>query len=301
MNILLVLAFDVTKSKPLKKQCLKAPCQQNIWLDEDLKQKKWLGIMSKMSKRNLIASAVVGALTLGSSAVVSADPLNELHKVEAKIHAAAAKSQEKINNLYEQSQELFVEYRGVVDETENLKVYNDYVSTLVADQQRSIDSLQTQIDGIDGVKRGVVPLMFRMIDSLEKFITLDVPIKLDERKERVERLRDIMANSNVTTSEQFRQVIESYQIENQYGTTIQSYQGTLDYQGTEITVDFFNLGRTALLALSLDQKSAWVWDNDDRAWEELGAEYIKPVVDAVRTANKLLPADLLKLPIKASE
>ncbi|MFT7111367.1 MAG: hypothetical protein ACI843_003050 [Psychrobacter glaciei] len=301
MNILFVLAFDVTKSKPLKKQCLKAPCQQNIWLDEDLKQKKWLGIMSKMSKRNLIASAVVGALTLGSSAVVSADPLNELHKEEAKIHAAAAKSQEKINNLYEQSQELFVEYRGVVDETENLKVYNDYVSTLVADQQRSIDSLQTQIDGIDGVKRGVVPLMFRMIDSLEQFITLDVPIKLDERKERVERLRDIMANSNVTTSEQFRQVIESYQIENQYGTTIQSYQGTLDYQGTEITVDFFNLGRTALLALSLDQKSAWVWDNDARAWEELGAEYIKPVVDAVRTANKLLPADLLKLPIKASE
>jgi hypothetical protein len=301
VNILFVLAFDVTKSKPLKKQCLKAPCQQNIWLDEDLKQKKWLGIMSKMSKRNLIASAVVGALTLGSSAVVSADPLNELHKEEAKIHAAAAKSQEKINNLYEQSQELFVEYRGVVDETENLKVYNDYVSTLVADQQRSIDSLQTQIDGIDGVKRGVVPLMFRMIDSLEQFITLDVPIKLDERKERVERLRDIMANSNVTTSEQFRQVIESYQIENQYGTTIQSYQGTLDYQGTEITVDFFNLGRTALLALSLDQKSAWVWDNDARAWEELGAEYIKPVVDAVRTANKLLPADLLKLPIKASE
>jgi hypothetical protein len=301
VNILFVLAFDVTKSKPLKKQCLKAPCQQNIWLDEDLKQKKWLGIMSKMSKRNLIASAVVGALTLGSSAVVSADPLNELHKEEAKIHAAAAKSQEKINNLYEQSQELFVEYRGVVDETENLKVYNDYVSTLVADQQRSIDSLQTQIDGIDGVKRGVVPLMFRMIDSLEQFITLDVPIKLDERKERVERLRDIMANSNVTTSEQFRQVIESYQIENQYGTKIQSYQGTLDYQGTEITVDFFNLGRTALLALSLDQKSAWVWDNDARAWEELGAEYIKPVVDAVRTANKLLPADLLKLPIKASE
>ena len=257
--------------------------------------------MSKMSKRNLIASAVVGALALGSSAVVSADPLNELHKEEAKIHAAAAKSQKKINNLYEQSQELFIEYRGVVDETENLKVYNDYVSTLVADQQRNIDSLQTQIDGIDGVKRGVVPLMFRMIDSLEKFIDLDVPINLDERKERVERLRDVMANSNVTTSEQFRQVIESYQIENQYGGAIRAYQGTLDYQGTEITVDFFNLGRTALLALSLDGKSAWVWDNDKRAWEELGAEYINPVVIAVRMAKKLLPADLLKLPIKAAE
>jgi hypothetical protein len=257
--------------------------------------------MSKMSKRNLIASAVVGAIALGSSAYVSADPLNELHKEGAKIHSAAVKSQEKINNLYEQSQELFIEYTGVVDETENLKVYNDYVSTLVADQQRSIDSLQTQIDGIDGVKRGVVPLMFRMIDSLEQFIALDVPINLKERKARVERLRDVMANSNVTTSEQFRQVIEAYQIENQYGGKIAEYQGKLDYQGTEITVDFFNLGRTTLLALSLDQKNAWVWNNDSRAWEELGAEYINPVVIAVRMAAKRLPADLLKLPIKAAE
>jgi hypothetical protein len=257
--------------------------------------------MSKMSKRNLIASAVVGALALGSSAVVSADPLNELHKEEAKIHAAAAKSQEKINNLYEQSQELFVEYRGVVDETENLKVYHDYVATLVADQQRGIDSLQTQIDGIGGIERGIVPLMFRMIDSLEQFIELDVPIKIDERKERVERLRDIMANSDVTVSERFRQVIESYQIENEYGQSMAPYTGTLDYQGTEITVDFVNLGRTALLALSLDQKSAWVWDNNARAWEELGAEYLNAIVIAVRMANKRLPANLLKLPIKAAE
>lgn len=257
--------------------------------------------MSKMSKRNLIASAVVGALALGSSAVVSADTLNELHQEESKIHVAAANSQEKINNLYEQSQELFAEYRAVVDETENLKVYNDYVATLVADQQRGIDSLQRQIDGIEGVKRGVVPLMFRMIDSLEKFIDLDIPINLDERKARIERLRDVMGNSNVTTSEQFRQVIEAYQIENQYGRGIRSYKGTIDVQGTQITVDFFNLGRTALIALSLDQKNAWLWDNDARAWQVLGDEYLSSVVTAVRMANKLVPADLIKLPIKAAE
>jgi hypothetical protein len=257
--------------------------------------------MSKISKRNLIASAVVGALALGSSAVVSADPLNELHKEEARIHAAAAKSQEKINNLYEQSQELFVEYRGVVDETENLKVYHDYVATLVADQQRGIDSLQTQIDGIGGVERGIVPLMFRMIDSLEQFIDLDVPIKIDERKARVERLRDIMANSDVTVSERFRQVIESYQIENDYGQAMAPYTGTLDYQGTEITVDFVNLGRTALLALSLDQKNAWVFNKESRDWDKLGDEYLEPVVRAVRIARKTLPPELVKLPIEAAE
>ena len=76
--------------------------------------------MSKMSKRTLIASTVMGAFALTGSAV-SADTLEDLHKEEAKIHAAAAKSQEKINTLFEQSQELLVEYRQTVDETENLK------------------------------------------------------------------------------------------------------------------------------------------------------------------------------------
>ena len=97
-----------------------------------------------MSKRTLIASTVMGAFALTGSAV-SADTLEDLHKEEAKIHAAAAKSQEKINTLFEQSQELLVEYRQTVDETENLKIYNDYIASLVADQQRGIDSLQRQI------------------------------------------------------------------------------------------------------------------------------------------------------------
>ena len=150
--------------------------------------------MSKMSKRTLIASTVIGAFALTGSAV-SADTLEDLHKEEAKIHAAAAKSQEKINTLFEQSQELLVEYRQTVDETENLKIYNDYIASLVADQQRGIDSLQRQIDSIEQTKQGIVPLMFRMIDSLEKFIKLDRPIHLDERLERVQRLRDVMSNS----------------------------------------------------------------------------------------------------------
>ena len=53
-----------------------------------------------MSKRTLIASTVMGAFALSGSAAVSAVTLNDLHKEEAKIHAAAAKSQEKINGLF---------------------------------------------------------------------------------------------------------------------------------------------------------------------------------------------------------
>lgn len=254
-----------------------------------------------MSKRNLIASTVIGAFALGSSATVSADLLINLQKETGKTQTAAVKSQERINNLYEQTQDLLVEYRQVIDETENLKVYNDHVARLVADQQEGINDLQRQIDGIDGVKKGVVPLMYKMIDSLEQFIKLDVPIKLEQRTERVARLRELMGESNVSTSEQFRQVLEAYQLELQYGNTIDAYQGELDYNGTNIAVDFFNLGRTAMVALSLDQKNAWIWNNSSRAWEELGDEYLTSVIKAVKMARKIVPVDLIKMPVTAAE
>ncbi|MFC3094997.1 DUF3450 domain-containing protein [Alteromonas sediminis] len=254
-----------------------------------------------MSKRTLIASTVAGVFAFSGSAVASLEELNELHKEQARIQKAAVSSQEKVNALFEQSQDLLVEYRAVVDQSENLKIYNDYLASLVADQQRGIDSLQRQIDSIEATKQGIVPLMFRMIDSLEQFIELDIPINLEERKARVDRLRDLMANSEVTVSEQFRQVIEAYLIENEYGTKIDSYQGSIEANGTEVTVDFFNLGRTALLALSLDQSSAWVFDKATRTYQPLGDEYLSSVVDAVKIANGQIPADLIKLPIAAAE
>lgn len=254
-----------------------------------------------MSKRNLIASAVVGVLALSGSTLVSADPLRDLQKEAGKNHTAAAKAQERINNIYEQTQDLLIEYRQVVDETENLKVYNDHVARLVADQQKAIDDLQRQIDNIEGVRQGVVPLMYNMIDSLEKFIQLDVPIRIENRVARVERLKALMSQSNVTTSEQFRQILEAYSIELDYGKSIDAYQGELEYNGTTISADFFNLGRTALVALSLDQKNGWVWDNTSRVWTEMEAEYISSTIKALKIARKQEPANLVKLPIAAAE
>ncbi|NTS75269.1 DUF3450 domain-containing protein [Catenovulum sp. SM1970] len=250
-----------------------------------------------MMKSKKLASAVACALALSIPAVASADPLENLHKEEKKIHKAAVKSQERVDRIYEQSLDLLAEYRTIVDETDNLRVYNDHVQRLVDGQNAHIASLQKQIDGIENTKQGVVPLMYKMIDSLEKFIELDVPLKLEERKARIERIRDLMTNPNVTTSEQFRQVLDAYQIENDYGTLIAAYQGDVDGK----TVDIAHVGRTALVAQSLDFKQVWVWDNSARQWVELGDEYIKPIKHAIRMARKQVAPDLIKLPIFAAE
>ena len=73
-----------------------------------------------------------------------------------------------------------------------------------------------------------MPLMLRMIDGLDQFVQLDVPFLLEERTTRVARLRDLMERSDVSVSEKFRNVFEAYQVENDYGRTIEAYKASLD-------------------------------------------------------------------------
>lgn len=256
--------------------------------------------MSKLSKKSLIASTIIGALTLSASNFASADKLSDLQKEEARIFSASVKSQSKINSIYEQTIDMLGEYRNTVDEAEVLKGYNDHVQRMVDGQRENIKSLQEQIAGIDKTKQGVVPLMYKMIDTLEKFVDLDVPMNLVSRKDRIENLRNIMNDSNVSVSEQFRLVLEAYEIEANYGTIFDAYQGELNLGGQILTADFVHMGRIALLAQSLDMKNAWVWNNQTRSWDELGDEYLKPVTDTIRMARKQLPMDLTKLPVFAA-
>lgn len=261
---------------------------------------KWLGTMSVKIRKSLIASAMVGVLAfVGSNAV--ADPLEDLHKAERQIHKSGKKSQEKINTLYEQGQILIGEYRAVVDERENLQVYNDYVAGLVKSQQDEIDSLNSQIQEIENTKKNVVPLMYRMIDTLEEFVKADIPIYQADRSERVEKLRENMSRADITVSERYRQVLEAYQIEKDLGSMVSAWQGTLSVGGTDRTVDFVNLGRIAYVAQSLDQKDAWVWDNNKRDWQKLDDSYLRSVALTIRVARQQAAPVLVKLPIFAAE
>lgn len=256
--------------------------------------------MSILSKKSLIASTIVGSLALTASSFASADVLTELQKAESKIFKASERSQQKIDGIYEQTLELLAEYRNTVTEAEVLAEYNDHVQRMVDDQNANLASLEKQIAGIDKTKQGVVPLMYRMIDTLDKFIDMDVPVKYESRKDRVQMLRDVMDDANVSVSEQFRLVLEAYEIESNYGTVFDAYQGELDLGGQKLTVDFLHMGRVSLVAQSLDMKNSWVWNNSSRSWEKLGDEYLKPITDGIRMARKQLPMDLTKLPVFAA-
>ncbi|RUO19348.1 hypothetical protein CWE08_10260 [Aliidiomarina iranensis] len=259
--------------------------------------------MTTVIKRSKIAAAMAGVMALTGVGLASANDnvLSQLQAEQTQTNRANAASQERVDSLFEQSSDLLADYRAVVAEYEALKMYNDHVQRLVDDQNATLDSLQRQIDGIEETRQGVVPLMYKMIDSLDEFVQLDIPIHREQRERRVERLREVMVRSEVTDSEKFRQIIEAYQIEMDYGVGLIAYEGTLNFEGQDIAVDYLHVGRIAFLAQSLDMQNAWVWDNDNREWSRVDDSFLNPLTQAIRMSRRQTAFDVVRLPVFAAE
>ncbi|MDP2559944.1 DUF3450 domain-containing protein [Psychrobium sp. 1_MG-2023] len=256
--------------------------------------------MSKLSKKNKIAMAIAGAVALTTTFTASANTeVKKLQAADTAIQKAAEKSQEKVNKLYDQAQNLVFDYRQVIDDTDNLRSYNDYVATLVADQEAKIAGVQADIDSIDKTRQGLVPLMFKMIDTIEEFVSLDLPFEKKERADRIAFLKEMMVDSNVSTAEKYRKVLEAYQIEMDSGRTSQVYQGKESIGGVELTVDVLQVGRVTLVAQTLDSKRSWVWNKEAKGWDELGEEWRRPIRNSIDIVRKDKSPDLIKLPVPA--
>jgi lipopolysaccharide biosynthesis regulator YciM len=142
--------------------------------------------------------------------------------------------------------------------------------------------------------------MERMANSLEQFVSLDAPFSLDERYKRINQVRNTLSDPKVTASEQVRQVLEAYNIEREYGRTIETYEDAIVLGGEEKVVNILRIGRLALMYQLKDQSEAGVWDAEAGEWVEVSG-YRLPVRDGIRMANKTAPLDLLAVPVKFVE
>jgi hypothetical protein len=141
-----------------------------------------------------------------------------------------------------------------------------------------------------------------MLDGLEQFINLDMPFDLDTRLGNIEAVRANMDRSDVTSAEAFRQVLELYSIELQYGRGIEAYTDTIALGGIDREVDILRIGRVALVYQSTDGAETGAWNKDAQTWEELSAgDYAAAVRKGVRIAKKQATIELLNMPVSAPE
>jgi hypothetical protein len=225
-----------------------------------------------------------------------AQSLDSAVNMETQINQNSAASQSRVSNLARQTQDLLSEFRVVVRETESLKIYNDNLQNVVDDQHNEMASINRQLAGLEETNRGVVPLMLEMISSLERIVEADIPFRIEERRARVVRLRQMMDQAEVTASEKYRQVMEAFQSELEFGRTTEAYSDALPTTGQ--TVEFLRVGRMLLVYQTSDHSVTGWFNPRSRVFEELDDDRFRlEVKDGLAIARNEKAPNLVMLPV----
>jgi hypothetical protein len=252
---------------------------------------------------NVLIAALVAAGTLaGTAAAVQAASLNSVLAVGEAKNVAARKSQAKIDRLADETRDLLSDYKTVTKQIDGLRVYNSRLQRQIDNQTTRLLEIDDAIDQVTVISRQMTPLAIRMIDGLEMFVEMDVPFHLDEREQRIAFLRSNLDRSDVSIAEKFRQVLEAYKIENEYGRKIDAYKGSIEIDSVERDVNFLRVGRISFLYQTTDTELSGAWDQESRSWVPLDrGEYRNAIMKGLRIARKEASIDLMNLPVAAPE
>lgn len=246
------------------------------------------------SKFNLMHICMV----ISVSGLLSSSDMESVLEVGRDNQLLSAKSQDNIDATERMTDKIVNEWKAVSKQVEGLKLYNEQKRIQIQAQLDLMDKLDEQLVQVVVMQRQIPPLAQKMLDTLETLITLDTPFRQEERRGRVDLVRSSLAKPKVTASEQVRQVLEAYNIEAEYGRKIDTYEDKLA-DGT--VVNILVIGRIGMFYQTKDERSSGRWDNETGTWEELSSSYRKPIRDGIRMAKKLIPTDMLLMPVVKGE
>ena len=244
--------------------------------------------------------AVIGVLLIAIPMILPAQTLSQVLEAQTERTLISQSSQERVDKIVQQTRSLEDKYRASLKEIEGLLIYNQLLDLQIENQERVMIDLEKSIVMVSIINRQIVPVMTRMIESLEQFISLDVPFLKEERTNRVKNLKEMMVRQDVTVAEKYRKVTEAYQIENDYGRTIETYKDTLEVDGAILELDFLRVGRISLMYQSVDGKVSGVWNQKTQSWEDADNSR-NQIKMGLRIAKKMVPPDLVILPVDSPE
>jgi len=232
--------------------------------------------------------------------MVPAETLSQVLNGQTERTLLAQESQQRIDKVVEQTRKMEDRYRAALKEIDGLKIYNQLLELQIENQARVKVDLEQSILVASQINRNIVPVLVGMIDALDQFVQMDVPFLMEERTNRVNSLDELMQREDVTVAEKFRKVTEAYQIENDYGKTIETYKDTLEVDGKTLELDFLRIGRVSFLYQSVDGAVSGVWNQKTRSWENAD-DNRNGIKAGLKIAKKQVAPDLVILPVDSAE
>lgn len=230
-----------------------------------------------------------------------ASPVEKLDAVtreKAEADRSAQASQQRINAVDDETQKLLSEYRRAVADTESYVAYAAQLAKQIESQNEELTEIERQLGEIETTSRSITPLQQKMLATLKQFVQLDVPFLLDERTARIATLEEMMERADVSISEKYRRIVEAYQVEMDYGRTLEAYEAKFGGAEEDRTARFLRIGRVSLLYQTLDELETGYWDGQTRRWV-VDNSYAHSFKEGVAVASKTSAPEMMLAPIPA--
>jgi|GEM_PF-3149716 len=239
----------------------------------------------------VICSVVVFSLQI--KAEVKTD---DLIKEELQSLSAAVKSQSQVESADDQIQKLLEEHRQLGHEIKLQTKYRQQLTFQVEQLAKALVELDREMDSVRQTKIRLLPLLDEMYLGLEALIEQDLPFLVRERSLRLALLKEKLADPNATQAQKLNQLLDAYQVEIAYGHSVETWLGRLS---PTQEVSFLRVGRIGYYYLSLDTKTAGMWQRGE-GWQTLSGQQAVLLKQAISAANSNHSPALLMVPAHAA-
>ncbi len=233
-----------------------------------------------------------------------------------------------------QSSSLTAEYVQTLERIENAKIRIAQTELFVSQQGERISELRALIASAPATNAEIEAMLPKAVTQVERMINSDAPFLIEERRNRLLKLKEVIASSEYAPVDKYARLLSLLKIEMEYGQSIDYYEGerplndgeqpimvpetkqVKDDDGVETTVQvvdeitgepsmipeqgyYIYYGRLALDYLNVEATSARRWNGDTKTWDELSAGDLVNVRRAVRMARGETAQAVIAVELKA--
>jgi len=244
------------------------------------------------------ARSLLAAVLISAAGATAHAQLGSALDTGQQATTRAQQVQQQINQLDDERSEMVREFRTLLQRRDAAELFARQQEQVVESQRREVESLTEQLGRIDEITAETVPMLIDMVADLKAFVAADLPFKMELRQARLDGLDAAMADAQVATPEKYRLIIQAYQAEMEYGSTIDTWQATQDVDGNPTTVDMFQYGRVALVWLTPDDRRAARWNRATGSWEPITDGGMRAAIrEAIRVASGKKQQEVLFAPV----
>jgi len=240
--------------------------------------------------------AILATLVVGFTAPAVAQGLDRAIATGEQATRRAEQVQQQINQLDDERSDMVGEFRTLLQRKTAAELYARQQAAAVESQEREIASLTDQLSRVDEITSQTVPMLETLIDDLDAFIDADLPFRLEERKDRIARLREYLVDPNVSVTERYRQIMDAYTAEMEVGRKTDTWKETITVDDKDVTVDMVLFGRVALVYMDPTGRYAKRYDRETSSWVDLESKYKAEIEKAIRIIQGKRTQDVMYVP-----